>query len=168
MIANPFNTALGFPVSVQTALLPLLVLALLSAIPAARQPASIKNATIWEAMIRALTVTYFLCAVFVAIPLFERILAGFVTTLPLVTEFTIGLSRTIREFASTPVGAAGVVLCFVAAVATDTTIYSRLAAKDVSQSRRVSIIVSVITLVTLGVMAISLVHPLINLHNDFS
>jgi type II secretory pathway component PulF len=105
---------------------------------------------------------------FFVIPRFGATLAGFVTTLPLVTEFTIGLSRTIREFASTPVGAAGVVLCFVAAVATDTTIYSRLAAKDVSQSRRFSIIVSVITLVTLGVMAISLVHPLINLHNDFS
>jgi hypothetical protein len=57
MIVNLFNSALEFSL---TASLPLLVLALLSAIPAARQPASIKNATIWEAMIRVLFSAYFL------------------------------------------------------------------------------------------------------------
>jgi hypothetical protein len=62
MIANVLGPTLGF--AILAALLPLQVLALLSAIPAARQPATIKTATIWEAITRALISIYFLWAVF--------------------------------------------------------------------------------------------------------
>jgi hypothetical protein len=165
MIVNLFNTALGFAL---LAALPLLVLALLSAIPAARQPASIKNATIWEAMIRALFSAYFLGAVFLVVPSIEGTFRGFGTQGPPLAELTLGLARAIRNFVSIPAGSVFLILGFAVAVATDAAIYNHLGAKDVRRSRRFSIIVSVVTLGILGVMAASLLLPFIELLNDLS
>ena len=165
MIVNLFNTAIGFAL---TAFIPLLVLALLSAIPAARQPASIKNATIWEAMIRALFSAYFLGAVFLVVPSIEGIFRGFGTQVPLLAEFSLGLARTIRDFVSIPAGSAFLILGFGVAVAADAAIYNHLGAKDVRRSRRFSIIISVITLGTLGALAVSLLVPFKNILTDLS
>jgi hypothetical protein len=160
MIVNLFNTALGFAL---LAALPLLVLALLSAIPAARQPASI-----WEAMIRALFSAYFLGAVFLVVPSIEGTFRGFGTQGPPLAELTLGLARAIRNFVSIPAGSVFLILGFAVAVATDAAIYNHLGAKEVRRSRRFSIIVSVVTLGILGVMAASLLLPFIELLNDLS
>lgn len=168
MIGLASQPSIGLLITVLAILAAVPPLVVLSTTLTTRPGKSRTLAALCEASIRSITAKIFLWGVWVGAPSADRFFIEYGIQLPRLTALTLDFARLIRETAGTPERVGILLFCGAAAVAVDTAIFHQLGKRDLRQSRRFSIIVSMISLSVLDLAALLLALSYIKLLNDLS
>lgn len=144
------------------------VLAAIGTLFTTRQGKSQTVATIYEAFIRSITATLFLWCIYEYAPRVDSTLRGFGTDLPILSELTLRFSRGIQRVTGTWWQFAVLLFFCTAVVAMIVAVFHQQGRNGLNHSREFSLLVSAVTFLGVGLVAIALILPCIKLLNDLS